>query len=112
MDIGGHESKKQRLHVPHGPSPCDTGGVGGQPSISNSNGFGSLPSKEVMASMGLEAKVEMATHGHESWALTSLGTWRDRSLGASEPGKSAAFLKNRQREARRAMLGGVAATVV
>lgn len=54
----------------------------------------------------------MATHGQESWALSSLGAWRDQSLSASEEGKSAAFIKSKQREARRAMLGGGAATVV
>lgn len=50
----------QRLHHTHGPSPsdpvshdCCTAGGGEQPS----SGFGSLPSKEAVASMGLEAKV-------------------------------------------------------
>lgn len=47
----------------------------------------------------------MATHGHKSWALTSLGAWRDQSLSSSGDGNSSAFIKSRQREARRAMLG-------
>ncbi|CAN0171391.1 unnamed protein product, partial [Ectocarpus fasciculatus] len=73
------------------------------------NGLGSLPSKEAMASKGLEAKVDMATHGHQSWALTSLGAWRSQSLGASGEGRPAEFVKSRQREAKRAMLGAAAA---
>eukprot|EP00752_Nemacystus_decipiens_P003976 g3641.t1 len=114
MDTGVQSLKKQRLHDNHGPSLGDslnhdcTGGEAGQPCI----GFGSLPSKEAVASMGLEAKVDMATHGHASWALTSLGAWRDRSMSASGDAKSAAFIKSRQREARRAMLGGGAAAIV
>lgn len=51
----------------------------------------------------------MATHGHNSWALTSLGAWRDQSLSLSGEATSAEFIKSRQREARRAMLGGAAA---
>ncbi|CAN0560999.1 unnamed protein product, partial [Ectocarpus sp. 12 AP-2014] len=73
------------------------------------NGLGSLPSKEAMASKGLEAKVDMATYGHQSWALTNLGAWRSRSLGASGEGKPAEFVKSRQREAKRAMLGAAVA---
>lgn len=44
----------------------------------------------------------MATYGQTSWALTSLGAWRDKSLAT---GNSAEFVRNRQREARRAFLG-------
>lgn len=51
----------------------------------------------------------MATHGHQSWALTNLGAWRSQSLGASGDGKPAEFVKSRQREAKRAMLGAAAA---
>lgn len=47
----------------------------------------------------------MVTHGQKSWALTSLGAWRDQSLSSSDEGKSSAFVKSRQRNARRAMLG-------
>lgn len=49
----------------------------------------------------------MATHGQRSWALTELGSWRDQSLNASviDSENSAAYVKARQREARRAMLG-------
>lgn len=43
----------------------------------------------------------MATHGQQSWALTSLGAWRDRSLSTE---KSLEFVKRRQREAKRALL--------
>ncbi|CAN0129560.1 unnamed protein product [Ectocarpus sp. 6 AP-2014] len=99
--------KKQRHHKGSGLSPGDlksgdgSGGLG--------NGLGSLPSKEAMASKGLEAKVDMATHGHQSWALTNLGAWRSQSLGASGEGKPAEFVKSRQREAKRAMLGAAAA---
>ena len=49
----------------------------------------------------------MATHGQRSWALTELGSWRDRSLNASviDSETSAAYVKARQKEAMRAMLG-------
>lgn len=55
-----------------------------------------------------QQKVDMATHGHQSWALTNLGAWRSQSLGASGEGKPAEFLKGRQREAKRTMLGAAA----
>ncbi|CAN0267320.1 unnamed protein product, partial [Pylaiella littoralis] len=85
---------------------------GDSESSNSSSPFGSLPSKETVASRGLEAKVDMATHGHKSWGLMSLGAWRDQSLSSSDGSKSSAFIKSRQREARRAMLGvtGDAAT--
>lgn len=53
----------------------------------------------------------MVTHGQQSWALTGLGSWRDRSLntGLLNTEKSAAFVRARQREAKRAMLGTLAA---
>lgn len=51
----------------------------------------------------------MATHGQKSWALTSLGAWRGQSLSSSDGGKSSAFVKSRQRDARRAMLGATGA---
>lgn len=47
-------------------------------------------------------QVDMATYGRDSWALTSLGVWRDQSLHRTE--KSAEFVKSKQREARRSML--------
>lgn len=47
-------------------------------------------------------QVDMATYGRDSWALTSLGVWRDQSLHGTE--KSAEFVKSKQREARRTML--------
>lgn len=50
----------------------------------------------------------MATHGQESWALTSLSAWRDRSLGADN---SAEFVKSKQRNARRALLRAVSVPV-
>ncbi|CAN0130154.1 unnamed protein product [Ectocarpus sp. 12 AP-2014] len=103
--------KKQRHHKGSGLSPGDL--KSGDNSIDGSgglgNGLGSLPSKEAMASKGLEAQVDMATYGHQSWALTNLGAWRSRSLGASGEGKPAEFVKSRQREAKRAMLGAAAA---
>lgn len=43
----------------------------------------------------------MATYGQSSWALTSLGAWRNNSLRTEN---SAQFVKSRQREARRALL--------
>lgn len=46
----------------------------------------------------------MVTHGKKSWALTSLGPWRDRSLQQTK--KPNDFVKSKQREARRAMLLG------
>lgn len=50
----------------------------------------------------------MATYGQTSWALTSLGAWRHKSLAT---GNSAQFVKYRQREARRAFLrAGVSTT--
>ena len=47
----------------------------------------------------------MATYGQSSWALTSLAAWRNNSLSSD---RSAQFVRGRQREARRAMLGGAA----
>lgn len=43
----------------------------------------------------------MATHGQSSWALTSLGAWRNNSLRTEN---SAQFVKSRQRQARRELL--------
>ncbi|CAB1112517.1 unnamed protein product [Ectocarpus sp. CCAP 1310/34] len=103
--------KKQRHHRGCGLSPGDlkTGDDSIDGSVGLGNWLGSLPSKEAMASKGLEAKVDMATYGHQSWALTNLGAWRSQSLGASGGGKPADFVKSRQREAKRAMLGTAAA---
>ncbi|CAM9775331.1 unnamed protein product, partial [Ectocarpus sp. 13 AM-2016] len=103
--------RQQRHHKGSGLSLGDlkSGDKGIDGSGGLGNGLGSLPSKEAMASKGLEAKVDMATYGHQSWALTNLGAWRSRSLGASGEGKPAEFVKSRQREAKRAMLGAAVA---
>ncbi|CAM9725498.1 unnamed protein product, partial [Ectocarpus sp. 8 AP-2014] len=103
--------RQQRHRKGSGLSPGDlkSGGNSIDGSGGLGNGFGSLPSKEAMASKGLEAKVDMATHGHQSWALTNLGAWRSQSLGASGEGKTTEFVKSRQREAKRAMMGAAAA---
>lgn len=53
-------------------------------------------------------QVDMATYGQTSWALTSLGAWRHKSLAT---GNSPEFVRNRQREARRAFLrAGISTT--
>lgn len=53
-------------------------------------------------------QVDMATHGQSSWALTNLNGWRSSSLSTEN---SAGFLREKQREARRALLRGGAESI-
>ncbi|CAM9949148.1 unnamed protein product [Scytosiphon promiscuus] len=101
-DCTAPETKKKRHRGSESGHKNDAKDSSGE----SSGGLGHLPSKEAMASKGLEAKVDMATHGHRSWSLTNLGSWRSQSLPSpGDGGGSADFIKSRQREARRAMLG-------
>ncbi|CAM9167043.1 unnamed protein product [Choristocarpus tenellus] len=79
------------------------GSMNGDSKFIAEDGTGLLPSKDVVASKGLEAKVDMATYGRQSWALTDLGGWRAQHLVTQQ---SPEFVAQRQRDARRAMLRG------